>query len=125
MATGGIDLLLQPDLDLVITNQGDCLYSFGLQNIIQTIQIMFATEKGSLLHHPEWGFPAQVGQSVADVQVSALISTLQGMFNGDPSFQGVSGISAQEMGNSLLLTASVAISGQGSLLPIAVSIPMS
>lgn len=95
LAIGGIDLLLQPDMDLVVTNSGDCLYAFGLQNIVQTIQIVFATEKGSLLHHPEFGFPASVGQSVADLQLTRMIASLQGIFNNDPTFSGVKGISAQ------------------------------
>jgi hypothetical protein len=77
--------------------------------------------KGSLLHHPDWGFPAVVGQSVADVQISTMISSLQGIFNGDNTFTGVKGINVEEMGNVLLLTATVGIaSSAGNLLPISV-----
>jgi hypothetical protein len=45
LATGGIDLLLDSNLDLIVTNSGDCLYSFGMANILQQIKLIFATRK--------------------------------------------------------------------------------
>jgi hypothetical protein len=122
LAVGGIDLLLDQDNDLIITNSGGFLYSFGLQNIIQQIRLIFTTEKGSILHHPEYGFPTSVGSSLADSDPQVMVSTIQNIFQNNPTFTSVKGISVTEYENSVTVNATVAIAGQGNLLPLSISI---
>ena len=114
----GVDLLLTPSGDLVITPDGDCRLAFGLQNIIQQIKLAISTPQGSLLQHPQYGIGVPIGDSVADVDIAALLKNIQSMFSGDPTFSGVSSASVEETAGAINITLTVGIAALSTNVPI-------
>lgn len=86
---GGIDLLLTPKNDLVISSDGDCRWAVGLQNVIQEVRIPLSIRKSTLNRHPEIGLPIEPGMSVADLDVSALAQSMSAMFIDAPWFSAL------------------------------------
>lgn len=120
---GGVDLLLTPQGDLVITPDGDSRLAVGLTNIVQKVRLALSTVRGSLLHHPEFGFPMQVGDSVADISAQNILDAAQNLFNNDPTFSGVESAAILLNGPVLKISLAVGIAGTSKVIPITVEIP--
>ena len=118
LAVGGVDLLLTSDGDLVLTPDGDTRWAVGMTNIVQTARIALSVVQGTLLHHPEFGLPIEVGQSVADLDARGLLKASQGLFAGDPTFTGVQSASVRVVGGGASVSLGVGIRGQPRALPI-------
>jgi len=118
LAVGGVDLLLDDDGDLIVTEDGDCRYAVGLANIIQTAKIRLKVPKGSLKRHRGFGIPIRPGQSVADISVSDLLVSVKNLFNDDPSFEGVPNASVVIKGGATAINMSIAIRGQAQTIPL-------
>ena len=116
---GGVDLLLTSTGDLVITPDGDCRLAIGLTNIIQGAWLAFNTPKGNLKRHPEYGFPQLVGQSIADMSASSVLTTAKALFNGDPTYSGVQYASVNITGNTARLFMGMQLAQTNQILPIA------
>lgn len=119
---GGIDLLLTDKLDLVVTPNGDNPLSIGMVNMTQTVKLALSTEPGSLLQHPTWGFDARPGDSVADVDLQALIKNLRNIFSGDLDFAGIRSALVQKVGNVLRLDIQLGINGVNRSVPVLLSL---
>lgn len=122
LQVSGIDLLLTSSGDLAITNDGDCKLAYGLQNIIQTIKLALTTPQGSILQHPDYGLPVQVGDSTADVSATDIIKSISRMFEGDPTFQGVKSASVTKQGPTVQISLVLAIAGVSDNVSIAFDI---
>ena len=122
LQVGGIDLLLDQNNDIVVNNNGDFVFSFGLQNIIQTIKIGISTQRGSLIRHPNFGLPLSIGESLASISAKDILSATKDLFSGDPTFTGISGVSISILGPVVQITATVGIASTGNLIPITVNI---
>lgn len=122
LAAGGVDLLLTQNGDLAVTPDGDCRLAVGLTNLIQRVRTALGTPKGSLLHHPEYGFGLQPGISTADVNVRDTLAALKDMFRSDPAFSGVSGVAINKTGPALRISMSVGITGTNQNIPVTVDI---
>jgi len=120
---GGIDLLLTPTGDIVITSDGDSRLAVGLTNIVQKVRLALGTVRGSLLHHKDYGFPIQIGQSVADLTAQDLLRMVKDLFRDDPTFSGVESAAILKAGPVLQINLSVGIAGTQKVIPISVSIP--
>lgn len=120
---GGVDLLLTPQGDLVITPDGDSKLAVGLTNIVQKVRLALLTVRGSLLHHPNFGLPMQVGQSVADTNAQDILNAAKDMFNNDPTFSGVESAAILLNGPVLIINLTVGIAGTSKVIPISVEIP--
>lgn len=118
----GVDLLLTSSGDLAVTEDGDCKLAFGLQNIIQTIKLALTTPQGSLLQHPDYGLPVQVGDSTADVTAAEIIKSVSRMFEGDPTFSGVSSAQVVKNGNTVQITLILSLAGLSNNVPISFTI---
>lgn len=119
---GGIDLLLTDRLDLVVTPNGDNPLSIGMINMTQTVKLALSTQPGSLLQHPTWGFDARPGDSVADVDLQALIKNLRTIFSGDLDFAGIRSALVQKVGNVLRLDIQLGINGINRSVPVLLSL---
>lgn len=119
---GGIDLLLTDTLDLVVTPTGDNPLAVGLVNMSQTIRTALQTRPGSLLQHPTWGFDARPGDSVADVDLQALIKNLRTIFEGDMDFAGIKSALLQKVGNVLRIDMQIGINGLNRTVPVLLSL---
>lgn len=120
--SGGIDLLLTQDGDLVITPDGDGRLAIGLTNLIQKARLAIGTPRGSLLHHPEYGIGLLPGTSTADLTASQVLTDLQQLFKGDSGYIGVQSAGVLKKGNSMQVRASIGIAGTGQYVPISVEI---
>jgi hypothetical protein len=123
LRVGGIDLLLTSSGDLVITPDGDTRLAVGLTNIVQKVRLVIDTVRGSLLHHPDYGFPLKVGDSTADLSAKDILRLCKGLFRDDPTFTGVESAAILKDGPLCKITLSVGISGTQQVIPITVEIP--
>jgi hypothetical protein len=122
LQVGGTDLLLTQSMDLALDPGGDVKISYGLQNIIQTIQLALSTPQGSLLHHPEYGLPLTVGQSLADMNSQDLANAIKNMFSGDPTFTSVSNVTIDTNAPGTNISMSINIAGVSDIVPLTFSI---
>lgn len=120
---GGIDLLLTPKNELIVTPDGDTKWSFGLTNVIQTVRLAFSIRQGTLLQHPEFGFPLTVGSSIADFSSGDVIGALQNMFSNNPTFSGLTAANINLTGGVAQVGIALAISNTGMVLPVSVDLP--
>lgn len=120
---GGVDLLLDATGDLVVTPSGDTRLSVGLTNIVQKVKLAISTPRGSLIHHQDYGFPLQVGDSTADTTAKNILRAAQDTLKGDPTFSGVETATILVNGPVAQLTLSVGIAGVSQLIPITIQVP--
>jgi len=120
LRVGGIDLLLTQNGDLVITPDGDTRLAVGLTNITQKVRLVLDTVRGSLLHHPGYGFPSLVGESTANVDAKGLLKICQDLFKDDPTFTGVESAAILKDGPVIRITLSVGVRGTQQVIPISV-----
>lgn len=118
LQVSGIDLLLTPQGDLAITEDGDCKLAYGLQNITQTVKLALLTQKGELIQHPQYGITLEVGSSTADVDVNDVAKSIKNMFSGDDTFEAVDSIHVNKNGPSVAMTLVLKIKGVSQLIPI-------
>jgi hypothetical protein len=120
--TGGVDLLVDSNGDLVLTEDGDTKLAVGLNNIIQKVRLALNTPKGSLLHHPDYGLPAIFGASTAEVSAQDIADAVRNLFKDDPTFTAVEAVSVIKQGPVAAVTASLAIAGSNAVIPVTVTI---
>lgn len=120
---GGVDLLLTPGGDLVITPDGDGRLAVGLTNIVQKVRLALTTIRGSLIQHPDYGFPIEVGQSTADLSAQDVLSACKDLFKDDPTFTGVESVAILKAGAVVRVSLSVGIAGTQKVIPITVELP--
>lgn len=123
LRVGGIDLLLTTSGDLVITPDGDTRLAVGLTNIVQKVRLVIDTVRGSLLHHPDYGFPLKVGDSTAEMSAKDILKLCKGLFADDPTFTGVESAAILKDGPVCKVTLSVGVAGTQQVIPITVEIP--
>jgi hypothetical protein len=122
LAVGGIDLLLTPQNDLIVTPDGDSRWAVGLTNIVQKVRLALSTPQGALNMHPEYGLPLQVGQSLADLTAAQIVQAAKGMFVGDPTFTGIQAASVTITGPGAKLSIAVNVAGTSQVIPISAQI---
>lgn len=120
LEVGGIDLLLTDDNDLVITEDGDCRWAYGLANLIQRVRVTLGTPRGSLLRHPNFGFAVRAGTSIADMPASEMLKAAKDVFAGDPTIQSVNGASVTYQNQAARLVLSLSVTGVEHPLALAV-----
>lgn len=120
--SGGIDLLLTSDGDLVITPDGDSRLAVGLTNLIQKARLAIGTPKGALLHHPDYGIGLNPGVSTYDLSAGQVLTDLKQLFKGDSGYLGVQSAAVIKNGNTMQVRVSIGIAGTGQYIPITVSL---
>jgi len=122
LAISGVDLLLTPSNDLVLTPEGDTRWAYGLNNIVQKVRLALSVRKGTLLQHPEFGLPLAVGTSIADISAVDIVRSAQEMFSNDPTFSGVKGAKIDISGPTARLNIAVELAQVGTVVPISADI---
>jgi hypothetical protein len=122
LAVGGIDFLLTPANDLVVTPDGDNKWAVGLTNIVQKVRLALSTRRGTLMGHPQYGLPIGVGMSVADLSASDIVRAAQDLFAGDPTFTGVKAATVSITGPVARLGVSVQVAGTSQVIPIGLDV---
>ena len=118
IAVGGIDLLLTPANDLIVTPDGDTRWAVGLTNIIQKVRLALSVVQGTLNRHPSYGLPIEVGMSLADLSAADVVAAAEGMFAGDPTFTGIKAASINVTGPLAALSIAVEVAGTNQIIPI-------
>ncbi len=113
LAIGGIDFLLTPKNDLVVTPDGDNRWAVGLTNITQMIRGALLTRRGTLLGHPQYGLPLAPGMSIADLSATDISRATQDLFAGNPTFAGVKAATVSINGPTAQLGIVVQLAGAG------------
>jgi len=115
---GGVDLLLDSNKDLIITDDGDTKLATGLANIIQNLEIAFSIKQGKLFLHQGWGLPLAVGDSTADIDAKSVVSAVKKMLQMDKTFSRVGRVDVVKTSDSVAIQAAAVVSGSKSYLPI-------
>jgi hypothetical protein len=122
LAVGGIDWLLTPTGDLVLTPDGDGRWSYGLTNIVQQGRIILNTPKGSNKRHRSFGAGVKPGTSTSNVSAQDLLDSAREAFIQDPTYTGVERASVLVDGPRTRVVLQVGISGTQQTVPIAVDV---
>ncbi len=125
IAVGGIDLLLTPQNDLIVTPDGDSRWAVGLTNIIQKVRLALSVVQGTLNRHPEFGLPLEPGMSLADLSAAQVVRAAQGMFADDPTFTGIKAAQITVNGPVANLNIGVQIAGTNQVIPISAEVSRS
>jgi hypothetical protein len=122
IAVGGVDLLLTPANDLVITPDGDSRWSVGLTNIIQKVRLALSVVQGTLNRHPDYGLPIEPGMSLADLSAVQVVRAAEGMFAGDPTFTDIKAAHIDVTGPLAKLNIAVEVAGTSQIIPISAQV---
>lgn len=117
----GTDVLLSQTGGLVVTPDGDLRYARGLPLITQGVRTALATLRGSLLHHPSYGLPAMVGESLADLDAKAQVQAVRETFQDDPLYAGIAAVAVQK-GPISTIGVQVSVRGVDRPVPVAVEL---
>lgn len=118
VSVGGVSLLLDNNNDLVIAPDGTSRLAAGLTNIIQNVRIALSVKRGTLLHHPEFGLPLEVGMSTADFNPSEVLGAVRRMLSEDPAFARVDAVQVQKSGPTAKINVAVVVKGTEQPVPI-------
>jgi hypothetical protein len=116
--SGGVDLLLSQDGDLVFTANGDNRLAVGMTNIIQKVRLAIGTPKGSLLQHPTYGIGIRPGISTADLSAKEILASMRTFFRDDPGISDISNAAVLKQGNSVFVRLSVGLKATNTYIPI-------
>jgi hypothetical protein len=106
----GIDLLLTQTNDLAMTPDGDGRFAYGLQAIIQTINLKLAKLK------------SLVGSNTVQADVKSLRFYINSLLAEDSTFTGVSNVSIIKNGPAVSVSFSVSIKGVNTPIPVTVGL---
>lgn len=117
----GWDLQLTNKNDLAVAPDGDVKLAVGMANLIQRIKIVFATPVGSWLHHPEFGFAVEPGQSNADLTAQQVLDSVNKSFQDDPNLT-VTSAAVEVLGPVVRLNAELSVRGSTAQVPVSVDV---
>ena len=115
---GGQDILLNGEGDIVVEDDGTTRWASGMQSLIQKVNIALNCPKGSLLLHPQFGFPVQVGANGADVDPQEVAASIREMFASDPDLDGVKALRVVKRGVSLSVDTTIGVKEVNQVLPL-------
>jgi hypothetical protein len=122
VASCGIDWLLTSDNDIIFVPDGSTRLAAGLTNQVQKVRLAIGTPKGSLSGHSDYGVSIKAGESTADVSADQILEDLNHLFDSDPSFTGVKGVSVAKSAGSVIARLTVGIAGTGQYVPLQVDL---
>lgn len=117
-----IDLLLDSKNDIVLNQNGDTPLAVGLNAIIQDLRIKVSTVRGSILQHPSFGLPIDVGYSLADVNASDILKALRDTFKGDTTYTNFSMAQVNISGPVSSIFFTVGLRGLAEVIPVTIDL---
>jgi len=118
LAMAKVDLLLDQNGDLAVSQDGFQNLAFGKNNLIQAAKIKMKAVAGQLLLHPEFGAGVEVGTSEADFSLEVLVSKIKDSFADDPRFQSVDRVEIQQEPGVVRMTVIVTVADNQGIVPI-------
>jgi hypothetical protein len=118
-----IDLLLDDNYDLAITQTGFANLAYGNANLIQAAKIKLKTPEKSLLLHPTFGAGLEIGNSVADLNLANTLKNISKSFASDPRFKSPSSAEIIVNGSAVFTNLVVPLNNGNGVLPI--TLPLS
>ena len=122
-AIADVDFMLQSDGDVVFSSAGDVRLAYGLTNLTQAAILKLKTKQGSLLQHPEFGNPIDVGMSTADITVQDVAEAFDNVFKSDPRFTGIVATKLAKIGPAIEATLMVQVADAGNTFAISTELP--
>lgn len=121
-STGGVDLLLDPANDLIVTPDGDARWAVGLTNIIQQFRLILGCTRGSLLGHPAFGLGIRAGEPTSDMSVADVAASVRAALAAYPAYRAVRQISLRKAGPVVQLSVDAVISNSNVTLPLSIDL---
>lgn len=121
-SAGGVDLLLTPSNDLIVTPDGDGRWATGLQNLVQNFRILVTLRRGTLLYHPDKGLPIRPGDSIADVDINAAARAIRETLAAEPAFTLIRAIQIVAKPPVITLNIVAEVSGTDMALPLSIDL---
>jgi len=118
LAMSKIDLLLDQNGDLAVTQDGFQNLAYGKQNLIQAATLKLKTVAGSLLLHPTFGAGQDVGDSEADFTIDTLINGIKDSFADDARFESVDNIEIQQQPGVLSIKVFLTAADNQGIVPV-------
>ncbi len=118
-----IDLLLDDNYDLAITQSGFQNLAYGNANLIQAAKIILKTPQRSLMLHPNSGGGIEIGTSTADFDASTTLRNISRAFTADPRFKAPSTAKIIISGSAVFTDLVVPLKNGNGVLPI--TLPLS
>jgi hypothetical protein len=119
-SAGGVDLLLTPSNDLVVTPDGDNRWAVGLTALTQLFRVLMQLRRGTLLHHPDKGLPLRPGESIADAPASVVARAVRETIASEPAFSIVKEVSVKHTPPTTRVDVAVEVAGGSLTLPLSV-----
>jgi hypothetical protein len=127
----GVDILIGDGGDIVFTPSGDLKLSYGVDNALQALKILLATEAGSLSRHPEYGVLTPVGSKNFNIdQIKRFIAeSIANQVLNDSRFERLDNLTVEYLGSKgssasgYLISLGVVLAGGGNtVIPISFSV---
>jgi len=115
---GGLDLLMDSNNDLVIGEDGDFRFTYGMANLIQWLRAALSIEQGELIEHRDFGLPLSVGMSTADFNPQKVLEAVRKMLANDNTFSRIDKLQIRQDGPTVKIDISAAVTGISQPVPL-------
>ena len=117
----GTDIRLDTSGDFMISGNDFVLVS-GQSNVIQWVNMMLKTKRGSILKHTALGLSAIVGEAGSDAALGYMVPALKATLQVDPRIQSIDNINMQVNADVIQLNMRLALVGYDKAIPVSVAI---
>lgn len=120
----GVDLALNADDDLVISNSGDLSLIYGLANATQALNLKMKTKAGELVRDPSFGL-VEIAGTYKNSEISQVMMTwlVESTIAGDDRFDGIDGLGFNVVDSVVYINASIRLKGSSGSIPLTFQLP--
>jgi hypothetical protein len=116
----GVDLKINEDFDLVVSNIGDFELSSATENVAQALTLKLLYSSGDLKRHPEIGTDLQVGGKSPNIQLIA--NQIRSSMSTDPRVSSVIYVEVIQESNVLRLNIILSLVGLQQPVPLQIEV---
>ena len=113
-----MDILINSEGDLVLSGGGDLTLAVGMTNMTQAAMLILKTGTETLLQIPDYGNPARLGESLANVDAKDTLDSISNAFKNDPRFSGLAAGEVKVNGGAVEINAIAQVSDSNLNLPL-------
>lgn len=118
LAISKVDILLTPDNDIALNNQGDVRIANGLTNLIQAMKLKVITEKNTLFKHPTFGLGIFPGVSINDISGQDMFKDMNSMIKTDSRFSDIERMSVNIRNGAAFIDLAISLTNDSGILPL-------
>lgn len=122
LQAAGVDMSISDRNDLIVTTAGDNPLAYGLGGIVQRVRLILSTRQGALLQHPRFGFNANAGANLADMNLQNLTEDLSDLLSSESGIVSLQAVSADNKGPTLSITLQLGLVGLNQ--PVSIRVPL-